>query len=68
MRANAKNMMSVYEYMYYMHRLGIMVDYNLALMHLRGEISFMELLAQTDMADNNEMLCGVAFPFYHYTP
>jgi len=51
MKTNAKDMMSIYEYVYYMHRLGIMVDYNLALMHLKGEISFIELLAQTDTAD-----------------
>jgi len=51
MRTNTKNMMDVYEYMYYMHRLGIMVDYNLALLHLRGEISFIELLAQTNTVE-----------------
>jgi len=51
MKANAENPFSVYEYLYYMHGIGIMVDYNLALMRLKGEISLMDLLAQTDTAD-----------------
>jgi len=46
-----KNLISVYEYMYYMHKVGLMVDYNTALMRLRGDISFMQLLAQTDIVE-----------------
>jgi hypothetical protein len=51
--------LEVFEYMYEMYKIGIIINYDDALKHLKGEKNLMDILfAQSTTTGKNEMFDG----------